>query len=127
MHSKNTVLVLLGAVIGGGLGHFAFLWIARQGFYGLILPGALVGFGAGVFRGSSKWVPVLCGLLALALGIFSEWRFAAFVVDSTLGYFLSHLHQLRPITLIMIVVGAAIAFWIPFRRIRSTASAQQSE
>jgi hypothetical protein len=53
--------------------------------------------------------------LALGFGLFSEWRFSLFVRDESLGYFLSHVHQLRPITLIMLAVGAFIGFWLPFR------------
>ena len=73
---KQSCLVLLGAAIGGAVGYFAFFWIARQGFYGLILPGGLLGLGAGVFKGRSKIVAILCGVLALGLGLFTEWRFA---------------------------------------------------
>lgn len=90
--------------------------LAAQGLYGLALPGGLPGSGAGVFKTRSKVVPAVCGLLALALGLFTEWHFAPFVADTGLGYFVSHIHQLRPITLIMIAVGTLIGFWIPFRR-----------
>jgi hypothetical protein len=39
--------VALAAAFGGAVaGHFLFLWIARQGFYALALPGALAGLGA---------------------------------------------------------------------------------
>lgn len=118
MQLRNNLLVLLGGVIGGTLGYFLFFWIAGQGFYGLVLPGGLLGLGAGIFRATSKSVPVVCGMLALALGIVTEWRFAPFSADASPGYFLSHLHQLRPITLIMIVVGGLIGFWVPLRRLR---------
>ena len=40
MDLKHNGLVLLGAVIGGLLGYAAFFWMARHGFYGLILPGS---------------------------------------------------------------------------------------
>ena len=118
MRSKNIFLALLGAVIGGVLGHFIFFWIARQGFYGLIIPGALLGFGAGICRTNSKYVSIVCGVLALALGFFTEWRFAPFVKDGSLGYFLSHITELKPITLIMIAAGGFLGFWIPEGRIR---------
>src|SRR6266404_2746198 len=103
-------------MIGGLVGYFAFFWIARQGFYGLILPGCLLGVGASMFPNRSAAVCVASGLLALALGLFTEWRFAPFVKDSGLLFFLSHMHQLRPITLIMIGAGAFIGFYAPFRR-----------
>src|ERR1039458_267269 len=116
MNLKHNGLVLLGAVIGGLLGYAAFFWIARQGFYGIILPGGLLGIGAGIFKTRSKYIAVVCGFLALALGCFTEWRFALFVADPSLGYFLSHVRQLRPITLMMIAAGTLIGFWVPFRR-----------
>jgi hypothetical protein len=107
---------MLGAVIGGLVGYVVFFWIVHHGFYGLIIPGGLLGIGAGIFKTQSKYISVVCGLLALALGFFTEWRFAPFAADDSLGYFVSHLHQLRPITLIMIAVGALIGFLVPFRR-----------
>jgi hypothetical protein len=114
---KNNVLALGGALAGGALGYFAFFWLASQGFYALILPGALLGLGAGLVRNRSLAVAVVCGLLATALGGFTEYRFAPFVADHGFPYFLSHLHQLRPLTLALIVVGGVIGFWVPFRRI----------
>src|ERR1700722_11488946 len=71
MNLKHNSLVLMGAAIGGLLGYAAFFWIVRQGFYGLILPGGLLGIGAGLFKTRSKYVAVICGFLALALGCFT--------------------------------------------------------
>ncbi len=116
MNLKDNGLVLLGAVSGGLLGYLGFFWLVHQGFYGLILPGGLLGIGAGVFKAPSKYIAVICGLLALAIGFFTEWRFAPFVADESFGYFVSHLHQLRPMTLIMVAVGTLIGFCVPFRR-----------
>jgi hypothetical protein len=116
MKRKNDVLVLVGAAAGGILGYVVFFALARRGLYGLALPGGLLGLGAGVFKTRSKAVPVLCGLLALALGLFTEWRFAPFAADAGLGYFVSHLHRLSALTLIMLAVGMLIGFWVPFRR-----------
>jgi hypothetical protein len=113
---KYNLLALLGAVVGGTLGYFGFFWIARQGFYAMILPGGLIGIGAGVVRNYSVWVAVVCGLLALALGLFTEFRFAPFVADETFSFFMAHVHQLSPVTLLMIAAGAFIGFWVPYRR-----------
>jgi hypothetical protein len=113
---KCWMLVLAGAMAGGLGGYFAFFWIAHQGLYALVLPGGLAGIGASLFKNRSTGVCVICGLLALALGLLSEWRFAPFVKDGSLGYFLSHVHQLKPITLIMITAGTVIGFWLPFNR-----------
>lgn len=113
---KDNLLVLGGAVAGGILGYLGFIWLVKQGLYGLILPGGLLGIGAGMFPGRSLALPVVCGVMALCLGIFSEWRVMPFIKDDSLGYFLAHLHELRPVTLLLIGVGAAIGFWVPFRR-----------
>ena len=78
-----------------------------------------MGFGAGFFRCTSRVVPIVCGVLALAIGLFTEWRFAPLADDNSLKYFLGHVYQLKPITLIMIAAGALLGFWIPFRRIKS--------
>ena len=113
---KHWIFVLLGAVAGGLVGYFGFLWIARQGFYALVLPGGLLGVGASLVQTRSTSICVLCGLLALALGLLAEWQFAPFIRDGSLGYFLAHIHQLKPITLVMIAAGACIGFWAPFSR-----------
>jgi len=116
MNRKSDLLVLLGAAVGGLVGYVVFFALARQGLYGLALPGGLLGLGAGIFKTRSKAVPVACGLLALALALFTEWRYEPFVADASLGYFVSHVHRLQPMTLIMIAAGTLIGFWVPFRR-----------
>jgi hypothetical protein len=112
MNLKHDGLVMLGAL----LGYAAFFWGVHQGFYALVLPGGLLGIGAGVFKTRSKYVSVICGFLALALGLYTDWHFEQFAVDDSLGYFILHLHQLPPFTLIMIAAGTLIGFWVPFRR-----------
>ena len=101
---KTGALVLAGAIAGGIAGYFAFRWMLTQGFYALVLPGGLVGLGAGIFTSRSRAVPIVCGLLAFALGVYSEWRTAPFIVDGRFGYFLMPLQQLRPLTMILIAV-----------------------
>lgn len=114
---KRTFLSFCGALAGGILGYFAFFWIARQGFYALILPGALLGLGAGIATNRSVLLAVACCLAALALGLFTEWRFAPFVKDNSFSYFLMHASDLKPLTLLMIGVGGLIGFWVPYRRL----------
>ena len=98
------------------MGHFAFLWIARQGFYAIILPGALIGLAGGWFLQKQTMTfgmvfGIVCALLALIGGIISEWRLRPFATDNSFSYFITHLQHLRPITLIMIAIGAVFAFW----------------
>jgi hypothetical protein len=123
----QSLLVLVGAVAGGALGYFAFFWIAAQGFYGLIVPGALLGLGAGIAKNRSVVLAVVCGLGAVALGLFTEWRFAPFREDESLGFFLRHVQDLKPVTLLMIAVGGLIGFWIPYRRIESEDLVENSD
>lgn len=114
---KQTLLAITGAVIGGTLGYIGFRWMARHGYYGLILPGGLLGLGASIGRTRSIWLAVGFGLAALSLGIFSEWRYAPFRKDDGFVYFLLHVFDNDPVTLLMIAVGSVLGFWVPFRRI----------
>lgn len=112
-------LVFLCALAGGAAGYFLFFWLAGYGYYGLAFPGGLLGVGAGIFRCRSRLTPLACALLALGLGVFTEWRYAPFIVDGSLGYFVRHFGDLRPPTVIMIALGVFAGFWVPFRRRRT--------
>ena len=116
---KQIAFVFAGAMLGGAVGHFAFGWLYDQGFYGLVLPGGLLGLGAGSTNCRSRWPSVACGILALVLGLFTEWRFRPFIADDSLHYFLTHPQKLKPLTLLMIAAGTAMGFWVPFRRVAS--------
>jgi len=108
---------LLGAAVGGAVGYFVFFWIARQGFYALVLPPGLLGLAAGLCaRQRSMPLAVICGVAGLLLGLFIEWRFAPFVADARLGYFVTHILSLRPITLIMLALGTFLSFRLALGR-----------
>ena len=34
------------------------------------------------------------------------------IADHSLAYFATHLHQLRPITLLMVAAGGALGYWL---------------
>jgi hypothetical protein len=114
--------LVVAACAGGLLGAALFFWLAARGYYGLALPGGLLGLGAGVFRPHSAATPVLCGVLAVGLGLVVEWRFAPFVADSSFSFFLTHLTGLQLPTVVMLAIGAVVGFWVPFRR-RASAGA----
>lgn len=117
LQPKVVILGLLGAVIGGCVGYFAFFWISRQGFYALALPTAFVGLGAGLCaRRRSSLLATICGIAGFALGLFTEWRFAPFIADNSLTYFLTHLHLLRPLTWIMLAIGAFLSYRLALGR-----------
>ena len=108
---KTITLGLLGAAAGGCLGYLAFFWIARQGFYALILPPGLLGMAAGICaRQRSTPLALICGIAGLALGLVTEWRFAPFVDDRSFGYFVTHVHLLKPVTLLMLALGTYLSY-----------------
>jgi hypothetical protein len=109
----SNLLGLVGAVIGGVLGFYTFRWLLEHSFYGLIIPGAFLGLGCSLLaRHPSATRGVICGLAALGLGLFTEWWFSPFKADDSLTYFLKSVGSLSPVTLLMIGVGAIVAFWI---------------
>ena len=59
-----------------------FQWIYDHGFYGMMIPGALLGLGCGLLaQHASQIRGVLCALAGLGLGLFTEWRFRPFMAD----------------------------------------------
>jgi hypothetical protein len=115
---KDNLLALLGALIGGTIGFLACWWFERHGFYAMVLPGGLLGLGAGIVRNRSIWVAIVCGLLAAALGVWTEFHFWPFKADKSFKFFITHLTDLDAVTLLMIAAGGFIGFWCPFRRLQ---------
>jgi len=106
------ILGILGAVVGGTVGHYAFTWIVGQGFYALVIPGAFLGLGFSAgFQSKSTAAAVFCATAAVGLELFSEWSVFPFAKDTGFQFFLVHVHQLEPITLIMVALGGLCAFW----------------
>ena len=107
----NMARGLLGAVLGGAAGYFVTGWLLQQGFYAMALPGVGLGLGAGLLvRKRCPGLATVCGVLALALELFTVWK-SLLLPDPSLGYFLRHLGNLRPLTLIMIALGTVAGFW----------------
>ena len=110
-HLVSNLLALVGAIIGGVVGFYTFGWLVGQGFYGLMIPGAFLGLGCGlVAQHPSILRGIICAVAATALAVYTEWRFFPKGLD--FQDFVTHLREEPPLTLIMIVVGAAIAGWI---------------
>jgi hypothetical protein len=108
----NWFFGLIGAVIGGTAGVFAYWLLLREGFLGLILPGALLGMGCGALSGGkSNGLGALCGVAGAVLGVATEWWFRPFLKDDSLRYFLMNLPDLPKPTLISLVAGAFFGFW----------------
>lgn len=107
----NVVLGLVGAAIGGVAGFYAFQWILSQHLYALIIPPALLGLTAGCCaRGRSVPLAIFCGFAGLGLALFTEWKFFPFKDDGSFPYFLAHISSLKPLTLIMIVIGTIASY-----------------
>lgn len=113
---KQLCLTLMGAVAGGVLGYFTFLFFVHHGLYGMIVPGGFIGLGAGLGRTRYVAAAVVCALAALSLSIYCEWRMFPFIVDHSFEYFLKNLVKVDPVHLLMMAGGTALAFWVPFRR-----------
>jgi hypothetical protein len=105
---------IAGGVVGGVVGYLLFRWLLTQGFYALVLPGALLGLGAGLAaRGQSLPLGIVCGAAALGLSIYAEWVHAPFKQDASFLYFVTHLHKLDGgvIKYVMMGLGTACAYW----------------
>jgi hypothetical protein len=109
----STTLGVIGGIVGGAFGYVLFFWIARQGFYALVIPGAALGLGCNLLaRHQSTPRGIACALAALVLGLFIEWKFSPFLADGSFGYLVAHFYKLSGITLIMIGLGAALAYYL---------------
>jgi hypothetical protein len=107
------LLGLVGAVLGAFLGFLIFQWLVSQGFYGLMIPGAMLGLGCSLLaQHRSLARGVVCGLAALLLGLYIEWRFWPFKADSGFKYMVVHFYDLKPITQLMIALGGVFSFWM---------------
>jgi hypothetical protein len=109
----SNLLGLVGAAIGGVLGFYTFGWLGSQGFYGLAIPGAFLGLGCGLLaQHRSPARGVFCAVAALALSLFTEWKFRPFVDDGSFTYMLRHVQDLNPVTWLMTAIATIVAFWV---------------
>ncbi|WP_165230049.1 hypothetical protein [Aquisphaera insulae] len=109
----SNLLGLVGAILGGTVGYYTFRWIVGQGFYALILPGALLGLGCGMLsRHPSTTRGVLCGIAALVLGVLAECSSFRLDGHDDVYYTVTHIFREPPITLIMLGLGGFFAFWL---------------
>lgn len=109
----SNLLALIGAIIGGVLGFYTFGWLWHYGFYGMAIPGAFVGLGCGLLaQHRSLARGIVCGAGAFLLSIYTESRYYALPGEDSFIYMVSHFYKLSPVTLLMIAIGSAIAFWV---------------
>jgi hypothetical protein len=106
-------LGLTGALLGGVVGYYIYIWLWRnEGVYALVLPGAMIGIGCELLAlDRSRFRGMLCAVAAVVVGLFCEWRIWPFKADESFLYLVTHAHQLKLLTQIMIVLGALVAYW----------------
>lgn len=120
-HDLQQLLLVALAAMGGAAAGVLLTWlVSKQGILAGAAPGGLLGMAAGYVRHRFLFVPIVCCIAALLVGIGTEWWLFPFVANESLGFFLTHLHDLRPASLIMIGIGAAIGFYGPYRSMQST-------
>jgi hypothetical protein len=129
MTSAHVVRAILGGAVGAIVGYAIYAWLVKQGFYALAIAGAALGLGCGLTtRRRSLPTGLACGVLAVLLGLLSEWRSFPFVKDNSLGYFISHASELKPVTWVMIAAGGIFAAYFGRGRVpKDDAVAEQSE
>lgn len=111
------LLGVVGALVGGIVGHYLCAWMLRFRLYAIILPGTLVGAGFGLLsRQKCVLCGIACGAAGMALGVFTEWRLMPFADDQSLSFFLKHLHELPTVKLVLIGLGGVFSFWFGMGR-----------
>ncbi len=103
------VLGMLAGVILGSVG-FWLLW--KIGFYGMVLPGAMVGLGCGA-QSRAKSIPlgIASAVVAFVLCVVLEWYYRPFVADESLLYFVKNLSDLQNRTKFTMACGIFAGFW----------------
>jgi hypothetical protein len=103
---------LIGAAMGGVVGYFIYKLGLRQNLKAGVVPGALVGLGSGLLSSRpSQARGLICGLGALAIGVFAEWWNFPFEKDESLGFFLAHVHHLPFLVIVMIGLGTFLGYY----------------
>src|SRR6185312_895481 len=96
-------------------GYFLFHVLATRGAIGYAIPGALLGLGAGLSAGGRSWLlGIACAVAALGLTVYAEWAHFPFVKDTSLSFFVTHLHRLPllPMKAAITALGVACAYWL---------------
>ncbi len=115
---QGNLLALGGAVLGGALGVGIYYWCCNHGFVPIAVPGALAGIAAGLAKNTARWVPVACGLVALAAGTVADAVTFPFDADHSFGFYLAHIAEIHSIGMLTIAIGGLIGFWIPFANLK---------
>jgi hypothetical protein len=107
------MLSLIGAALGGVLGHYLFRWILTQGFLAAVVPGAFVGLGCAAFsRRTSVLRGVLCAIAGIGVGLFSAWTAFGPADVGFKEFAIGFDEYLSRVTEVMIALGGLVSFWL---------------
>jgi hypothetical protein len=105
------VLGLIGAAIGAVAGYYVFVWGASYNLNAGVIPGALVGLGAGLLSGrQSRPRGIVCAVIALVVGTYTQWANFPFNADTSFLYFVTNFHKQVPLVLIMLGLGVYLGY-----------------
>ena len=103
-------LGIVGGIVGGAIGLYACKWLHGQGYYAIVLPGALVGLGFGyAARHCSVAFGIVSALIGFIAGLATEWT-VIYGGKPSLTEFLQNLKSDSPVTWILLGVGVALAY-----------------
>ena len=108
---KNFASGMLGGIAGAIAGIFICKFLADQGYYAGVVPGALVGLGFSMAakRGHLGF-GVASGILGLLAGLIAEWQL--FHSDDSFLHSIQDLQNEGIVTWIMLGLGTILAFSI---------------
>ena len=106
---KNLALGILGGIAGGIAGGFICKFLAGQGFYAGVIPGAMVGLGfAFAARKGHLLFGFASGILGLVAALVTEWQ--VFHSDQSFFESVAQLQKEGIVTWVMLGVGTLLAF-----------------
>jgi hypothetical protein len=115
---------IVGALLGAAVGYVAFFTLLnRAGLYAMVLPGALIGIGR-VMGSKTKSIPlgIVCGVAAVVLSLYLEWRVTPLPEGATFIEFLQRLPD-RPFrSQASLIAGPLMALWFGLGRSESHAN-----
>jgi hypothetical protein len=108
---KNFAMGIVGGIAGGIVGGFICKFLADQGFYAGMVPGALVGLGFSLAaRQGHLGFGVVSGILGLLAGLITEWKI--FHAEQSFFNSIVDLKDEGIVTWIMLGIGTVLAFSI---------------
>lgn len=123
---SDSIRRAIGAIVGAGVGTFAYWLLLIRGYHILAAVGAGVALGVSAMARTKQiaW-GVATGVLAVLLSVLVESLFRPFAADESFSYFISHLHDLPRNSLISLAVVAALGVYFGRGRVRGRVDSAQ--